>query len=118
LGTHQREQFKRRPSVWILKGSFLGLWVFAFGTLAFLYLNVYHPERRNYAIGLSVLAGQTTWNPLWWAALAIAIVAGCLVVRSWPGQRWLWISLMVTFLFPAGLLALVLALVAKSRHAG
>jgi len=26
--------------------------------------------------------------------------------------------LMVTFLFPAGLLALVLALVAKSRHAG
>ncbi len=47
--------------MWILKGSFLGLWVFAFGTLAFLYLNVYHPERRNYAIGLSVLAGQTTF---------------------------------------------------------
>jgi len=50
--------------------------------------------------------------------LAIAIVAGCLVTRSWPGQRWLWISLMVTFLFPAGLLALVLALVAKFASCG
>jgi len=104
--------------MWILKGSFLGLWIFAFGTIAFLCLTIFRNLRPNTAIGLSVLAGQTTWNPLWWAALAIAIVAGCLVTRSWPGQRWLWISLMVTFLFPAGLLALVLALVAKSRHAG
>jgi hypothetical protein len=104
--------------VWILKGSFLGLWVFAFGTIAFLYLTVLRNLRPNTAVGLSVLVGYTTWNPLWWAALAIAIVAGCLVVRSWPGQRWLWISLMVTFLFPAGLLGIVLALVGKSRHAG
>jgi hypothetical protein len=104
--------------VWILKGTFLGLWLFAFGTLAFLYLAVYRNLRPNTAVGLSVLVSYTTWNPLWWAALPVAIVAGCLVARSWPGNRWLWISLIVTFLFPAGLLALVLALVAKSRHAG
>ena len=102
----------------ILKGSFLGLWSFAFGTLGFLCLTVFRNLRPNTAVGLSVITGQTTQNPLWWAALAIAIVGGCLVTRSWPGQRWLWISLMVTFLLPAGLLGLVLALVAKLRHVG
>ena len=104
--------------MWILKGSFLGLWVFAFGTLAFLYVGVFRNLRPNTAVGLSALAGYTTWNPLWWGALLVAIVAGCLVARSWSGNRWFWVSLMVTFLFPAGLLGLILALVAKPRHAG
>jgi hypothetical protein len=104
--------------VWILKGSFLGLWLFAFGTLAFLYLAVFRNLQPNTAVGLSALASYTTWNPLWWGALPIAIVTGCLATRSWPGNRWFWISLMVTFLFPAGLLGLVLALVARSHHAG
>jgi hypothetical protein len=104
--------------VWILKGTFLGLWVFAFSTLAFLYLAVFRNLRPNSAVGLSVITGYTTQNPQWWAAFAVAIVAGCLVARSWPGKGWFWIALMVTFLFPAGLLGLVLALVAKGRHAG
>jgi hypothetical protein len=104
--------------VWILKGAFLGLWLFAFGTLGFLCLTVFRNLRPNTAVGLSVITGYTTQNPLWRAALLISIVVGCLVARSWPGKRWFWISLMVTFLFPAGLLGLVLALVAKSRHAG
>jgi len=104
--------------VWILKGTFLGLWLFSFGTLVFLYLAVFRNLRPNSGVGLSALVGCTTWNPLWWSALAIAIVAGCLIAHSWPGQRWLWISLTVTFLFPAGLLGAVLALVARSRHAG
>ena len=104
--------------MWILKGTFLGLWLFAFGTIVFLYLTVFRNLRPNTAVGLSVLAGQTTWNPFWWAALSVAIVAGCLVARSWPGKRRLWISLIVTFLFPAGLLGLFLAIVAKMRHAG
>jgi hypothetical protein len=95
--------------MWILKGSFLGLWVFAFGTLAFLYLTLSRFSGPNRATGLSVLAGYTAWNPQWWAALAILIVAGCLITRSWRGKGWLWIALMVTFLFPAGLLALILA---------
>jgi len=104
--------------VWILKGAFLGLWLFAFGTLVFLYVAVFRNLRPNTAVGVSVLASYTTWNPLWWAALRIAIVAGCLVTRSWPGERCFWISLVVTFLFPAGLLGLLLAIVAKSRQAG
>jgi hypothetical protein len=104
--------------VWILKGAFVGLWLFAFGTLAFLYFAVYRNLRPNTVVGLSVLVSYTTWNPLWWGALPVAMVAGCLVARSWAGKRWFWVSLMVTFLFPAGLLALVLALAAKSRHAG
>jgi hypothetical protein len=95
--------------MWILKGSFLGVWVFAFGTLAFLYLAVYRSLRPNTAVGLSVLVSYTTWNPLWWAALAVSIVAGCLITRSWRGKGWFWFALMATFLFPAGLLALILA---------
>lgn len=104
--------------MWILKGAFLGLWVFVFGTLVFLCLAVFRNLRPNMAVGLSVLAGYTTWNPPWWAAFLIAIVAGCLVTRSWPGKSWFWISLLVTFLFPVGLVGLFLATVAKLRHTG
>jgi len=104
--------------VWILKGSFLGLWLFIFGSFAFLYLAVFRNLRPNSAVGVTVLAGYTTQNPVWWAALIVSIVAGCLVTRSWPGKGWFWISLLVTFLFPVGLLGLFLAVIAKVRHAG
>jgi hypothetical protein len=110
--------FKGSQAVWILKGAFLGLWVFVFGTLVFLYLAVLRNLRPNTAVGLSVLAGYTTWNPLWWAALLIAIVGGCWVTRSWPGKSWFWISLVVTFLFPAGLIGFLLARASKLRHTG
>jgi len=88
--------------VWILKGAFPGRWLFALGTLVLFCLAVFHNPRAITAVGLSVFAGQTTWHPFWWAALPVAIVAGCLLARSWPGKRWFGISLMVTFLFPAG----------------
>ena len=104
--------------MWILKGAFLGLWVFVFGTLVFLYFAVFRNQRPNTAVGVSMLAGYTTWNPLWWATLLIAIIVGCLVTRSWPGKAWFWISLVVTFLFPAGLVGLFLAMAAKLRHTG
>jgi hypothetical protein len=102
--------------MWMLKGAFLGLWVFAFGTLAYLFLTLSRFSGPNRAIGLSVLAAYTTWNPLWWAALAISIVAGCLITRSWRGKGWFWFALMVTFLFPAGLLALILAVTIRGSY--
>jgi hypothetical protein len=102
--------------MWILKGSFLGLWVFTFGTLAFLYFALSRFSRPDNAIGLSVLAGYTTWNPQWWVALAVSIVVGCLIARSWPGKAWFWFALMVTFLFPAGLLVFVLAVVVRGQY--
>ena len=104
--------------MWILKGAFLGLWVFVFGTFAFLYLAIFRNLRGNTAVGFSVLESYTAWNPLWWAGLLIATVAGCLVTRSWPGKGWFWISLMVTFLFPVGLVGLFMAILAKLRHTG
>ncbi len=103
--------------MWVLKGAFLGLWLFAFGTIALLYLAVYRNLQPNSAVGVTVITGYTTQNPRWWAALVISIVVGCLVVRSWPGKAWFWIALMVTFLFPVGLLGLFLALIARLRHA-
>jgi hypothetical protein len=104
--------------VWILKGSFLGLWVFVFGTFMFLYLAVFQDLRPNTVVAASVLASYTIWNSLWWAALGICLVAGCWVTRSWPGNRWLWIALIVTFLFPAGLLGIFLTLAARMRRGG
>src|SRR5229473_3023116 len=68
---------KGSQAVWILKGAFLGLWLFAFGTLGFLCLTVFRNLRPNTAVGLSVITGYTTQNPLWWAALLISIVVGC-----------------------------------------
>jgi hypothetical protein len=102
--------------MWILKGSFLGLWVFAFGTLAYLNLTFSRFSGPNRATGLSAIAAYTTWNALWWAALAILIVAGCLISRSWRGKGWFWIALMVTFLFPAGLPALILAITIRGSY--
>jgi hypothetical protein len=104
--------------VWILKGSFLGLWIFAFGTLVLLYLEIYRNLGPNTAVAVSVITNYTTRNSLWWAALIISIAVSCLVVRSWPGKGWFWMALMVTFLFPAGLLGLFLAILAKAHHVG
>ena len=55
--------FEGSHAVWILKGAFLGLWVFVFGALVFLYLAVFRNLRPNTAVGVSVPAGYTTWNP-------------------------------------------------------
>src|SRR5260370_42593856 len=88
-----QSSLKGSQAVWILKGAFLGLWFFAFGTLGFLYLAVYRNLRPNTAVGLSVLPGNTTWNPLWWGALPGALVAHCLASPPWPGKGRFVISL-------------------------
>src|SRR5260370_30745450 len=95
-----QSSLKGSQGVWILKGAFLGLWFFAFGTLGFLYLAVYRNLRPNTAAGLSVLAGNTTWNPLLPGALPVAIVAGWFASRSSPGNLWTWTSPRATVSFP------------------
>jgi hypothetical protein len=109
--------------MWILKGVFLGAWLFEFGTIAFLYLSVYRNlSPKTAAVGVTVLTGFTLQNPLWWAALAACVVLGCALVGSWPvgpgkSSLALWIVLGVTFLIPLGLIGLFMAMVAKLKEA-
>src|SRR5258708_40042325 len=75
---------KGSQAVWILKGAFLGLWFFAFGTLGFLYLAVYRNLPPNTAVGFSVLAPNATSTPFCRRALAAANGGGCSASPSWP----------------------------------
>jgi hypothetical protein len=105
--------------MWILKGAFLGTWLFEFGTIAFLYLALYRNLSPNTVVGVTALMGYTSQNPLWWASLAACLVLGCSLVGSWPGKGSLalWIVLGVTFLIPLGLIGLFMAMVAKLKEA-
>jgi hypothetical protein len=70
-------------TMWILKGTLLGLWLFGFGTLAFLYIAVYRHMRPNSAVDVRLITGYTTDNPMWWIALAVCLALGYAIVRSW-----------------------------------
>jgi len=103
--------------MWTFKGAFLGLLLTAVGTLVFLYFAVFRNLGPNTAVAVSLYASYTTRNPLWWAGLIVAIVVGCMVARKWPGKGWFWSTVVVTLAFPAGVLGLILAAVAKLGHA-
>jgi hypothetical protein len=103
--------------MWILKGSLLALWLFGFGTMAWLYFAVYRRMPPNSAVSVRVITFYTTMNPLWWTALAVCLVIGYAIARSWSGPVGLWIALAVTGLIPAGFLALFLVLIVKLKQA-
>ena len=102
--------------MWIAKGTLLALWLFGFGTMAWLYFALYRHLRPNSAVGLSVITGLTTHNPFWWAALVVCLVLGYTIARSWSGSPGLWIALAVTGLIPAGCLVLFLLIAYKLKH--
>lgn len=102
--------------MWILKGTLLGLWLFGFGTMAWLYLALFRRVHANTAVGASVIFSLTTLNPLWWTALVVSLVLGCAIARSWPWPLIVWIGLLVTGLVPAGLLALFITLFFKLKQ--
>jgi len=102
--------------MWILKSALLGLWLFGFGTMAFLYFAIYRNLPPNSAVSVNVITSYTTHNPLWWTALAVSFALGYAIVRSWSAPPILWVAVLVTGLVPAGFLALFLTLVAKLKH--
>jgi hypothetical protein len=104
-------------TMWILKGTLLGLWLFGFGTLAFLYIAVYRHMRPNSAVSISVITWYTTQNPIWWIALVVCFVLGYAIVRSWSPPTILWVAVLVTGLIPAGWFALFLTVMAIAKHA-
>lgn len=103
--------------MWILKGTLLALWLFGFGTMAWLYFTLYRHMPPNSAVGMTVITALTIQNALWWTALVVSFVIGFAIARSWRGPLGLWIALAVTGLIPAGFLALFVVLVVKLKQA-
>jgi len=104
--------------MWIAKGTLLALWLFGFGTMAWLYFTLYRNLPPHSAIDLRIITALTIQNPLWGAALVLSFVLGFGVARSWSGPPGLWIALFVTGLIPAGFLTLFLVLVYKLKQIG
>ncbi len=98
------------------QGRFLGIWLFGFGTMAFLYFAIYRNLPPHSAVGVTVVTGYTSQNPLWRAAAAVCLVLGLAIARSWSGPVALWIALLVTGLIPAAWLTLFLVLAYKLKH--
>ena len=104
--------------MWIAKGTLLSLWLFGFGTMAWLYFALYRHLRPNSTVDIRLIAALTTQHPFWWAALVVCLVVGFAIARSWSGPLGVWIALAVTGLIPAGCLALFLVLVYKLKQIG
>lgn len=104
--------------MWI-KGTFLGLWLFGFGTITYLWLALFRHMPRNSVVDVRLISGATSQNPWWWAALIACGALGCALVRSWPGKSSLavWILLAVTSVVPAGLIGLYFVLLYKLHAA-
>src|SRR5258706_5510994 len=103
--------------MWIVKGVFLGIWLFSFSTIAYLYLTIFRrvPPGPG-AVGLDVITALTVQNPLWWTALATCLAIGLVITRSCPGKPILWIALVVTEFFPVTFLVLFFMLVATNKE--
>jgi len=102
--------------MWIAKGTLLALWLFGFGTMAWLYFSIYRHLPPNSAVDYRSITRLTTQNPFWWMALVVCLAFGYAIARSWSGPLVLWIALLVTGLIPAGSLALFLALLYKLKQ--
>jgi hypothetical protein len=103
--------------VWIVKGTFLGIWLFSFSTIVFLYLVLSFGELLAGMVDVALITHLTTHNPLWWTALATCLAIGLLITRSWSGKPLLWIALAVTELFPVAFVVVFFMLVAKNKEA-
>jgi hypothetical protein len=105
--------------MWVLKGTFIGISIFAVGAAVFMLLSLRSISGgKQMAIGIRVILLATIYNPWFWAAFVASIVIGLAIARSWPGRfsPIFWVVLAVIDLFPAGLLALTLLLVFKLKE--
>lgn len=103
--------------MWLLKGTLLSVWLFSFGTIAYLYFALFRrlPSDAG-SIDVRTFSHLTVLNPVWWIALAVCLAIGLFITRSWAGKPALWIALVVTELFPVALLVGIFVLVGKMRQ--
>ncbi len=111
--------------MWALKGTFLGISIFAVGAVVFMLLSLRSiggsliaGPGRQMGIDIRVISLATIYNPWFWAAFAASIVIGLAIAASWPGKfsPVFWVVLAVIDLVPAGVLSLILLLVSKLKE--
>ena len=106
--------------MWIAKGILLGLWLFGFATMAWLWFEVYRhlPSGRGpVTVSADSILLLTVLSPLWWTALVVCLALGFWIVRAWNVPLGVWIAVLITGLVPAGFLTLFVVLyVAMMRH--
>ena len=93
--------------MWIAKGILLGIWLFSFGTIAYLYLALFRVASGG------IIAADLVWrftarNVLWWLALVGCLATGVLITSAWSARPFLWLALALTELLPATLFTLFL----------
>ena len=105
--------------MWILKGAFLGLWLFGYGSLAFLYFALFRglPRDPGRAMAVSLVTSRTTENVGWWVAGLACIAIGFALVRSWHGKSSviLWVVLLVTSIIPVGWFGFIAFVIFKGK---
>jgi hypothetical protein len=108
---------KKSGLMWILKGTLLGLWFLGFGTIGWLWFEIYRflPSGQG-AVGADLIVLLTMRSPLWWTGLVLCFALGFLIVRAWRVPLGLWITLVVTGLLPAGFLTLFVVLYLKLKQ--
>ncbi len=73
--------------MWALKGTFIGVTIFAVGAVVFMLLSLRSlGGGKQMSIDIQVLSLATTYNPWFWAAFVSSIVIGLAIARSWPGK--------------------------------
>jgi hypothetical protein len=65
--------------MWILKGTFYGLFAFVVFGLFFFFTK--YPVRTDRAISVSTLRYLTVHNPWFWAVLVLMVFTGCACQR-------------------------------------
>jgi hypothetical protein len=78
------------PTMWIVKGIFLGIWLFSFGTIAYLWFSIYRRLPPSTGVGVSAFAAYTTYDLFWWTALVFCLAVGLFITRSWSGKPGGW----------------------------
>jgi hypothetical protein len=104
--------------MWILKGTFLGLTIFAVGVTTFLvaFFRSLGPllagPGQHYSIDIRTIFHVTTQNIWFWAAAVACLVIGWAIVASWPGRfsPLFWVMLAVADVVPATLLGVFVML--------
>lgn len=104
--------------MWIVKGILLGAWLFSFGWLFYL-VRLYLLAQKLSAgkgpgmFGIELLLPVSTLS--FWLWLVAWLAIGLATARSFPIRPILWITMAVTELVPAGLLAMFLVLMSRLR---
>jgi hypothetical protein len=99
----------------IIKGLFIGVWLFSFGTIAYFLLKGFVP-RPGTSFDIRTISFMTVSNPSWYLAFVACLCVGLIVARSWHIHTAIWVGLIVTEFFPAAILALFLVVVRRLKE--